>query len=110
MTNILVKCIDDNVNSKINMSVVDDNKRVIDISPKLSARSYATLVIEPAITLAQQKQLAIQFNEYLNIKREQYNSLFLSNYRESNTIARKRISFSLVFEIVNYLLDQNKFE
>jgi hypothetical protein len=109
ITNILVKCIDDNANSMINMSMVENDKRCIDTSPKLSARSYATLVIEPAITLEQQKKLVSQFNEFLRTKREQYNSLFLSNYRESNTIARKRISFSLVFEIVNYLLDhQNR--
>jgi hypothetical protein len=109
ITNILVKCIDDNANSMINMSMVENDKRCIDTSPKLSARSYATLVIEPAITIEQQKNLVSQFNEFLRTKREQYNSLFLSNYRESNTIARKRISFSLVFEIVNYLLDhQNR--
>jgi hypothetical protein len=108
ITNILVKCIDDNANSMINMSMVENDKRCIDTSPKLSARSYATLVIEPAITLEQQKKLVSQFNEFLRTKREQYNSLFLSNYRESNTIARKRISFSLVFEIVNYLLSDQK--
>jgi len=109
ITNILVKCIDDNANSMINMSMVENDKRCIDMSPKLSARSYATLVIEPAITLEQQKKLVSQFNEFLRTKREEYHSLFLSNYRESNTIARKRISFSLVFEIVNYLLDhQNR--
>ena len=105
ITNILVKCIDDNANSMINMSMVENYKRCIDTSPELSARSYATLVIEPAITLEQQKKLVSQFNEFLRTKREEYDSLFLSNYRESNTIARKRISFSLVFEIVNYLLD-----
>jgi len=109
ITNILVKCIDDNATSMINMSMVENDKRCIDTSPKLSARSYATLVIEPAITIEQQKDLVSQFNEFLRSKREEYNSLFLSNYRESNTIARKRISFSLVFEIVNYLLDhQNR--
>jgi hypothetical protein len=107
ITNILVKCIDDNANSMINMSMVENDKRSIDTSPKLSARSYATLVIEPAITLKQQKKLVSQFNEFLRTKREEYDSLFLSNYRESNTIARKRISFSLVFEIVNYLLDEH---
>ena len=34
-----------------------------------------------------------KFNEYLNTRREQYHSLFLTNYRESNDISRKRISF-----------------
>ena len=47
-------------------------------------------------------------NKFLNEYRDKYNSLFLSNYRESNTIARKRISFVLVYEICNYLLHHNK--
>lgn len=36
--------------------------------------------------------------------REKYNSLFLTNYRESKKISRKRISFKLVYNICNYLL------
>jgi hypothetical protein len=31
--------------------------------------------------------------------------LFLTNYRESKDIARKRISFDLVYLIVGYLLE-----
>ena len=45
-----------------------------------------------------------KFNEFMKEKRELYHSLFLTNYRESNSIARKRISFNLVYEIVNYLI------
>ena len=37
--------------------------------------------------------------------RKKYNSLFLTNYRESNDIARKRISFNLAISIMNYLLN-----
>ena len=40
-------------------------------------------------------------NEYIKEQREKYNSLFLTNYRESNSIARKRISFDLAFRICN---------
>ena len=36
--------------------------------------------------------------------REKYHSLFLTNYRESKDIARKRISFDLVYQIVGHLL------
>lgn len=104
ITNILVKCIDDNIKNKICLSIVDDKERYCDDTPKLSARSYATLVIKPKLSLEQQTKLVKLFNTYLDTQRETYNSLFLTNYRESNSIARKRISFSLVFEIVNYLL------
>jgi hypothetical protein len=106
LTSILVKCIDDNINSKICLSIVDDATRdkYIDNTPKLTARSYAVLVIEPKITLEEQRDLVNKFNTYMNEYRDKYNSLFLTNYRESNSIARKRISFGLVYEICGYLL------
>jgi hypothetical protein len=104
ITNIIVKCIDDNIDSQISLTAVNKKDIYIDETPKLSARSYATLIIEPAITSKNIKILVSRFNAYLTKQREQYHSLFLTNYRESNTIARKRISFKLVFEIVNFIL------
>jgi hypothetical protein len=101
-TNILLKCIDDSILNKINISITDDI--YIDNTPKLSARSYATLVIEPKLNINQINILINKFNLYLNDKRKQYNSLFLTNYRDSNTIARKRISFNLAFNIINHIL------
>ena len=105
-TNILIKCIDDNIHSKIGVSVVDDltREKYIDMTPNLTARSYAILVIEPKITLEEQSELVDKFNTYMTICRDKYNSLFLTNYRESNTIARKRISFGLVYDICGHLL------
>ena len=105
-TNILVKCIDDNIHSKIGLSIVDEptKERYIDRTPNLTARSYAVLVIEPKITLEEQRVLVNQFNTFMTEGRDKYNSLFLTNYRESNTIARKRISFGLVYDILGYLL------
>jgi len=105
ITNILVKCLDDNINNKIKLSMIEDKDRFIDETEKLSARSYATLLIKPHINLEKQKKLVEKFNKYLNNKRDEYHSLFLTNYRESNSIARKRISFKLVFNIVNHLLN-----
>ena len=104
-TNILVKCIDDNKDNKISLSLVDDDKIYIDETPNLSSRTYATLVIKPIINKKKQKKLVKKFNEYLNNHREKYNSLFLTNYRESKDIARKRISFDLVYSIVQYILE-----
>lgn len=108
ITNILVKCIDDSSQSKISLSIVSDDNIYIDTTPNLSARSYAGLLIKPKLSIEQQTKLVDAFNTYINIQREKYNSLFLTNYRESNTIARKRISFSLAFEIVNYLIHSLK--
>jgi hypothetical protein len=104
ITNILLKCIDDNINSQLGFKVVSDEERFIDRTPKLSARSYATLVIDKPLTLGEQKTLVRKMNDYIAEHREKYNSLFLTNYRESNSIARKRISFDLAFQICNYAL------
>jgi hypothetical protein len=103
-TNILVKCIDDNEQNKICLSYVEDDKIYIDETPNLSSRTYATLVIEPKLSIEQQKKLVEKFNIFLKGKREEFHSLFLTNYRESKDIARKRISFELVYDICNYLL------
>lgn len=104
-TNLLVKCIDDDINNLINLSVVDDNDIYIDNTPNQTARTYATLIITPEINIDKQKKLSEKFNKILNKYRKKYNSLFLTNYRESNTIARKRISFDLVYSLVKYILD-----
>jgi hypothetical protein len=104
-TNIVVKCIDDNRNSKIGLSFVEDKDIYIDNTPNQTARTYATLIIEPKINQEKQKQLVLKFNEFLDKKREMFHSLFLTNYRESKDIARKRISFDLVYSITEYILD-----
>ena len=105
-TNILLKCIDDNINNKIKLSFVDDKDVYIDKTERQSARTYASFIIEPVIDEIKQKKLVNDFNEYLNLYRDKYDSLFLTNYRESNNIARKRISFSLVFKITNYIVQK----
>jgi hypothetical protein len=104
-TNILVKCIDDNIKSKIGLSFVDEKDIYIDDTPNQTARTYATLIIEPKISQEKQQELVKKFNKFLEEYRTKYNSLFLTNYRESKDIARKRISFDLVYSITEYILD-----
>lgn len=104
-TNILLKAIDDNENSKIGLEIVKDDEIYYG---KITSRTYATLVIEPEINKETQQLLVSDFNEYLNKMRTKYNSLFLTNYRESKKIARKRISFDLVYSIVGMFLVKYK--
>ena len=104
ITNILLKCIDDNINSQLGFKIVSDEDKFIDNTKNLSARSYATLVINKPLSLEEQEQLVDKMNRFIKEKRKKYNSLFLTNYRESNSIARKRISFDLAFKICNYML------
>ena len=102
-TNLLLKAIDDNENSKIKLEYVSNDKIYYG---KVSSRTYATLTITPQISEDIQKKIANDFNNYLDDKREKYNSLFLTNYRESKKIARKRISFDLAYKIVGMLLQK----
>ena len=104
ITNIKVNCIDNNEKDKIKLYLTEEKNRYIDNTEKLSARTFATLIIRPNLNTDQQKKLIIDFNKYLDDMRKKYNSLFLTNYRESKKIARKRISFKLVYNICNYLL------
>ena len=104
-TNMVIKCIDDNSKSMIRAEYVhDDTDIFIDNTPKCSARGYLTLIINPPIDEDSQKKLVIDFNKYLSENRTKYHSLFLANYRESNDIARKRISFDLVYKIIGHLI------
>ena len=84
---------------------MEDADIVVDETPNQSGRTYATLAIEPPISLKQQRLLATKCNAFLETAREKYHSLFLPNYRESKDIARKRISFDLVYSITAHILD-----
>jgi hypothetical protein len=97
LTKIFANCIDST--KKIGLSLTEEP--YIDTTPKLSARSFATLVIEPPISDAEQTVLVQRFNQFFNAERAKWDSLFLTNYRENG---RKRITFELVYRIVKYLL------
>jgi len=104
-TNILVKCIDDNANNKISLKIVPTSEIYFDRTPNKSERTYCSLLISPPISIEKQQELVNKFNIYFNNYRNKYNSLFLSNYRESKkNFARKRVSFDLIYNLVGYFL------
>lgn len=108
ITNILLKCIDNSALERIQLSMVSAEtvQKYTDNTPGLTNRTYAILVIEPAIGLDKQKELVFAFNKFLDSRRTKYNSLFLSNYRESKDgFARKRICFKMAYYICGYLLN-----
>ena len=49
ITNIVLKCIDNNIHNKICLKFVNDEDIFIDNTEKSSARRYATLIIKPKI-------------------------------------------------------------
>ena len=107
-TNITVKCIDDNHQNKIKLIYVSDENIYVDETKLICKNICYTLVIYPVLSEIKQKQLVSDFNTFLNEYRDKYHSLFLTNYRESKDIARKRISFDLVYQICNYLLQKRQ--
>jgi hypothetical protein len=104
-TRIRAKCIDDSARNCIALEMVDDIHVYIDTTPRHSARTYAALSVDPPIDETVQEQVVVAFNMLLNTHREQFRSLFMSNFRESKDVARKRITFDLVYRIVGHVLD-----
>jgi len=84
---------------------LSNNKDIyIDNTPNLKRKNICIINYKPTFKYRPTKKLVDKFNAYLNDEREKYHSLFLTNYRESKDIARKRISFDLVYKICQYLL------
>lgn len=69
------------------------------------SRTYATLRISGK-NLSEEDQIKLckEFNEFVEAKREETNSFFLPQYRESKEYARKRIPFELAYRIVLHLI------
>lgn len=65
-----------------------------------SSRNQIQLVLPPGVSLGEQEQLIKRFNRELQDKRQEYHSLFMTNYRDKN---RKRISFNFAYNLLNYL-------
>jgi hypothetical protein len=56
-----------------------------------------------------QEELCDEFNNRLETLREEYNSLFLTNYRESTKhYSRKRISFKQTFCLISQIISENE--
>lgn len=109
-TGIIVKCIDDGKDESqwFHLKYTEEPleiEKYTDCTKDLTFRSFAVLVIEPAIDSTRQQQLVEEFNNFLQTKRKETRSLFLTNYRDKY---RKRISFELVYRIVSNLLIKNK--
>lgn len=74
---------------------------------KESSRAYATLrIIGKKLNEEQQINICRIFNEFLEKKRNETNSLFLPQFRETKEYARKRIPFELAYKILAHLINQ----
>jgi len=73
---------------------------------KQTDRMFATLIFcgfNRKITIKEQKKIIDDFNKLLNSYRDKYKSMFLTNYRD---FGRKRIGFDMVYNMVEYLMEQ----
>lgn len=72
---------------------------------KACSRTYATIRIAGReLSEEDQIRLCEKFNELLEKKRDEYNSLFLPQFRESKEYARKRIPFELAYRIIGHII------
>lgn len=93
---LLVKCIDDT--QLIGMKLLREEH-----TGSSSDRAYLSIVTQPALSEDEMAKLVKDFNQTLNGLRQKYKSMFLTSYREGT---RKRISFTLVYSLVEFILSQ----
>jgi len=67
---------------------------------KESSRNMIYLLFKESLSLEDQEKIITTFNEEINKLREDYFSLFMTNFRDND---RKRISFEFVYKFINYL-------
>lgn len=74
---------------------------------KISDRTNATITTN--IEIKNEQEIADEFNDTIERLRTKYHSLFLTNYRTSSKhYARKRISYTLAFNMITKILEDRK--
>jgi hypothetical protein len=96
---ILLNCIDTNTtqSSWINATDIRTLGKTCLVG-KHSSRNAASVIVN-GISIQEQEKLIIKFNDTLNQLRHEYNSLFLTNFRDNN---RKRVGFDFCYQLLNY--------
>lgn len=73
---------------------------------KISSRVYTQVFIN--LSIDGQLELKKIFNSELKVIRKKYNSIFLTNYKNSaNSSQRKRITFKECFSLMNKIINEN---
>lgn len=103
---IFLKAIDSGT-EKGKIALENIKKRNIDcLVSKESSRHMIHLIFRKKISIPEQEKIILLFNKEINRLRDNYLSLFLTNYRDND---RKRISFDFVYKFINYLYIKNLF-
>jgi hypothetical protein len=73
---------------------------------KETDRTFATIILDKDYEVGDQIFICEQFNEILNENRGRYNSLFLTNFRNSTkAYSRKRISFDVAYKLISWIIE-----
>jgi hypothetical protein len=101
-SNLYLRAIDTGTDEgKINLSI---NKNHYYSKP--TDRTFATITLNKKYTEEQELEICDIFNEVLSIYREKYNSLFLTNFRNStSSYSRKRISFDVAYKLISWIIE-----
>lgn len=100
-SNIYLRAIDTGTNTgRISLSINKNH-----FYGKESDRSFATIIMDKKYTEDQELLICNEFNNLLELYRNKYYSLFLTNFRNStSSYARKRISFDVAYKLISYIL------
>lgn len=103
---ILLNCIDTNA-SKAGWIKAEDIRNLSHqcLVGKETSRNLAYILLPDFISISKQEQMIFNFNRILNEMRDQYQSLFLTNFRDNN---RKRISFDFCYKLLSHCYHQIK--
>lgn len=100
---LFLRAIDSKNGKKIQLENIKDYG-VNGLIGKNTSRNMAFLLFKNDLDIDVQTKLITYFNKELDLNREKYLSLFLTNFRDNN---RKRISFDFAYKLINYVI-QNR--
>jgi len=99
---LILRAIDSKMGPKIQL---EDIRKygIAGLVGKKTSRNMAHIIFKSEISIENQKELMIEFNNRLNDERKRFFSFFLTNFRDNN---RKRMSFELAYKFLNYIYSE----
>ena len=103
---ILINCID--TSSSKDAWIKAEDIRTFDVKclvGKNTSRNIVYTILPKEVSIEDQEKMINMFNQQLNSWRNEFNSLFLTNFRDND---RKRISFDFCYKLLSYCYNQIK--
>jgi hypothetical protein len=95
---ILIHCIDGKVDKIRAQDIRELDKKCL--IGKNTSRNIAHIIMDE-ISIKDQEKLILKFNDYLSKLRNNYCSLFMTNFRDND---RKRIEFDFCYKLLEFLM------